>query len=112
MTANDIGDDNISPLQMTTSQIDEKLVRDQSTSELYMRLSSTVVLKWKKEMLYVPLDFENGLTVKALIDSGAYVSELAQSALERIEQQARANFFKIDEPRNWPVGKVNSNNHT
>ena len=29
-------------------------------------------------MLYVPLDFENGLTLDALVDSGAYVSAIAQ----------------------------------
>ena len=65
------GDDNISPPEITTSQNQEQLVRDDNTNELYMPLSSTIVLKRKKEMLYVPLDFENGLTIDALVDSGA-----------------------------------------
>ena len=56
----DNGDDNITPPATTTSQIEERLVGDESTNELYMPLSSTIVLKRKKEMLYVPLDFENG----------------------------------------------------
>ena len=105
MTADDHGDDNISPPKITTSQIEEQLVRDDTTNELYMPLSSTIVLKRKKEMLYVPLDFENGLTIDALVDSGAYVSAIAQTELDRITQQAPANIFKIDDP---PIFKSKS----
>ena len=54
-------------------------------------------LKPKKEMLYVPLDFENGLTIDALVDSGAYVSAIAQRELDRIQQQAPSNILKIDD---------------
>ena len=50
----DSGDDNLSPPAITISQIEEQVVRDDSTNELYMLLSSTIVLKRKKEMLYVP----------------------------------------------------------
>ena len=49
----DNGDDNISPPAITLSQIEERLVRDDITNELYMPLSSTIVLKRKEEMLYV-----------------------------------------------------------
>ena len=73
MTTYDNADDNVSPPEVTTSQIEEQLVRDDITKELYMPLSSTIVSKRKKEMLYVLLDFENGLTIDALADSGAYV---------------------------------------
>ena len=89
------GDDNISPPEVTTSQIQEQLVRDDITNELYMPLSSTIVLKRKKEMLYVPLDFENGLTIDALVDSGAYVSAIAQKELDRIQQQPPSNIQKL-----------------
>ena len=73
MTTYDNGDDSVSPPEITTSQIEEQLVRDDITNELYMPLSSTIVSKRKKEILYVLLDFENGLTIDALADSGAYV---------------------------------------
>ena len=63
--------------KMITTHIEERLVRDDFTNELYMPLSSTVVLKRKKEMLYVHLDFKNDLTIDALVDSGAYVSAIA-----------------------------------
>ena len=51
ITTCDSGDDNISPPAVTISQIEEQLVTDHSTNELYIPLSSTFVLKRKKEML-------------------------------------------------------------
>ena len=96
-------DDNISPPQITTSQIQEQLVRDENTNELYVPLSSRNVLKRRKEMLYVPLDFENGLTIDARVDSGAYVSAIAQKKLDRIQQQAPFNILKIDDPPNFQI---------
>ena len=78
-------------------------MRDDIINELYMPLSSTIVLKRKKEMLYVPLDFKNGLKIDAFIDSGAYVSALARKDLDRIKQQAPSNILKIDEPPNFPI---------
>ena len=107
LTTYDDGDDNIFPPEITTSQIQEKLVRDENTNELYMPLSSTIVLKRKKEMLYVPVDFENGLTIDALVDSGAYVSAIAQTQLDRIKQQAPSNILKIDDPPNFQIQVAN-----
>ena len=68
-----------------------------------MPLSSTFVLKRKKEILYVPLDFENGLTIDALVDSGAYVSAIAQKELDRVKQQAPSNILKIDYLPNFQI---------
>ena len=72
-----------------------------------MPLSSTIVLKRKKEMLYVPLDFENGLTIGAFVDSGAYISAIAQKELDRIKQQAPSDIIKIDEPPNFQIHLAN-----
>ena len=72
-----------------------------------MPLSSTIVLKRKKEMLYFPLDFDNGLTIDALVDSGAYVSAIAQKNLDRIQQQAPSNILKIDDPPNFQIHVAN-----
>ena len=107
MTANDKGEDNISPPKVTNSQIEEQLVRDDITNELHMPLSSTIVLKRKKEMLYVPLDSENGLTIDALVDSRAYVSAIAQTELDKIKQQAPANNFEIDDQPNFQIQVAN-----
>ena len=72
-----------------------------------MPLSSTIVLKRKKEMLYVPLAFENGLTIDALVDSGAYVSAIAQKELDRIQQLAPSNILKTDGPPNFQIQVAN-----
>ena len=107
LTTYDNGDDNISPREIATSQIKERLVRDDFTNELYMPLASTIVLKRKKEMLCVPLDFENGLTIDALIDSGAYVSAIVQKELDIIKQQAPSNLLKSDDPPNFQIQIAN-----
>ena len=75
------GDTTIPLLTTTTSLIEEELVRDEQTNEVYLPLISTVILKRKQEMLYVPLDFENNLGVDALVGSGAFVSAIAQRIL-------------------------------
>ena len=107
MTTCDSGVDNISPPAITISQIEEELVKDDITNELYMPLSSTIVLKRKKEMLYVPLDFKNGSTIDALVDSGPYVSAIAQIELDRIKQQSPSNILKIDDPLNFQIQVAN-----
>ena len=107
MTTYGNGDDIISPLQIIPSQIEERPVRDDITNELYMPLSSTIVLQRKKEMLYVPLDFENGWTIDALVDSGAYVSAIPQKELDRIKQEPPSNILKIDEPPNFQIQVAN-----
>ena len=82
-------------------------MRDDQTNELYLPLTSTVVLKRKQEMLYVPLDFENNHTVDALVDSGAFVSAIAQDDLETIKQKASNNILKIDDPPNFQIQVAN-----
>ena len=95
------------PLTTATPLIEEGLVRDEQTNEVYLPLTSTVVLKRKQEMLYVPLDFENILTVDALVDSRAFVSAMAQDDLETIKQKAPNNILKIDDPPNFQIQVAN-----
>ena len=54
-----------------------------------------------------PLDFENGLTIDALVDSGAYVRAIAQKELDRIKQQAPSNILKTDDPPNFQIQVAN-----
>ena len=95
------------PLTTATPLIEEGLVRDEQTNELYLPLTSTVVLKRNQEMLYVPLDFENNPTVDALVDSGAFVSAIAQDDLETIKQKAPNIILKIDDPPNFQIQVAN-----
>ena len=101
------GDITTSPLTAATPLIEEGLVRDEQTNEIYLPLTSRVVLKRKQEMLYVPLDFENNHTVDALVDSGAFVSAIAQDDLETIKQKAPNNILKIDDPPNFQIQVAN-----
>ena len=95
------GDTTTTPLTTATPLNEDGLVRYEQTDEVNLPLTSTVVLKRKQEMLYVPLDFGNNLTVAALVDSGAFVSAITQDDLEIIKQKAPNNILKIDDPPNF-----------
>ena len=82
------------PLTTATPLIEEGLMRDEQTNEVYLPLTSTIVLKRKQEMLYVPLHFENNLRVDALVDSGAFVSAIVPDDLDTIKQKPRKIFSK------------------
>ena len=71
-------------------------MRDEQKNEVYLPLTSTVVLKRKQEMLYVPLDSENNLTVDALVVSGAFVCAIAQIDLNTIKEKALDIILRID----------------
>ena len=90
-------DTTLRPLTITTSIIDEKLVRDEQTNELYFTLTSTLVENRKQEMLYMLLDFANNLTVDALIDSGAYVNAIALNELDTTKKNRipQVSFSKL-----------------
>ena len=104
-TAN--GDTTTPPLTTATPIIEEGLARDEQTNEVHLESTSRVVLKRKQEMLYVNLDFENNLTIDALVDSRAFVSAIAQDDLETIKQKAPKNFLKIDDPPNFQIQVAN-----
>ena len=101
------GDATTPPLTTATPLIEEALVRDERTNEVYLPLTSTVVLKRKQELLYVSLDFKKNLTVDALVHSGAFVSAIAQDDLETIKQKALNNILKIDDPSNFQIQVAN-----
>ena len=95
------GDTATLPLTSATLLIEDGLVRDEQTNYVYLALTSTKVLKRKQEMLLVPLDFEKNLTVDALVDSGAFVSAIAQNDLDTIKEKAPNNIPKFDDPPNF-----------
>ena len=53
------------------------------------------------------LNNENDLTIDSLVDSGAYVSAIAEKELDRIKQQAASNILKNDEPPNFRIQVAN-----
>ena len=82
-------------------------MRDEQTNEVYLDLTFTVLLKRKQEILYMPLDFENNLTLDALVDSGAFVSAIAQTDLDTIKKKAPNNILKSDDPPNFQIQVAN-----
>ena len=101
------GDTTIPPLTTATPLIEEGLVRDEQTNEVHLPLTSTVVRKRKQEMLFVLLDFENNLTVDALVDSVAFVIAIVQDDLDTIKQKAPNNILKIDDPPDFQIQVAN-----
>ena len=83
------------------------MVRDEQTNEIFLPLTSTVVLKRKQQMLYVPLNSENNLTVDALMDSGAFVSAIAQNDMDTIKRRAQNKVLKIDALPNFQIQVAN-----
>ena len=67
-----------------------------------MSLSSTVAMKRKKEVLYVSLDFAKGLTKESFVNSGTYVSAIAQNECHRIKQ-APSKIFKNDDSPSFQI---------
>ena len=106
--ATNLNGDTTTPLLTTATPLTEEgLVRDEQTNQVYLALTSTGVLKRKQEMLYKPLDFENILTVGALVDSRAFVSAIAQDDLDTIKQKAPNNVLKIDDPPKFQIQVAN-----
>ena len=58
-------------------------------------------------MLCVPQDFDNNLTIDAMVDSRAYVSAIAQKELDTMKQKVPNNTFKFNDPLNFPTQKAN-----
>ena len=101
------GNTTIPPLTPTTLLIGEGLVRDEQTNDVYLPLTTTVVLKRKQEKLYVTLDFANNLTVDALVDSGASLSAIAKNDLDTIKEKAPNNILKIGNPPTFRIQVAN-----
>ena len=83
------------------------MVRVDQTNEVYLAIFSTVVLKRKQEMLYVPLIFDNNLTADALVDSGAFVSAMGQDNLDTTKGNAQNSILKIDDPPKFQIQVAN-----
>ena len=83
------------------------MVRDEQTNEVYLPLTSTVVLNRNQDMPYVHLDFENCLKKDDLVDSGAFVSAFAQNDLETKKRESPKNILKIDDLPNFQIQIAN-----
>ena len=55
----------------------------------------------------MPLNFENNLTVDALMDSTEFVSAIAQNDMDTIKKRAQNNVLKIDDIPNFQTQVAN-----
>ena len=103
------GDRTIPSLTIRTPLIEERLVRDQQKNAVYLPLTSTVVLRRKREMLYVPLNFKNRLTVDGRCPGilGGFVSAFALKDMDKIKKKVPDNVLKIDDPLIFQIQVAN-----
>ena len=107
VTTNLNGGTTTPPLTTATPLIEEGLLRDEQTNEVHLPLTSTVILKRKQELLYLPLDFENNLTVDALVNWGAFASATTQNDLNTKEEKAPSIILKIDNTPTFQIQVAN-----
>ena len=55
----------------------------------------------------MPQNFENGLTIDALVDPRDYVCAKTQTESDRIKQQTTAKMFKTDDPSYFRIQVAN-----
>ena len=83
------------------------MVRDEQTNEVYLALTSTVVLKRKQECSMGLWIFRKKLTVDALVDASAFVGAIAQDDLDTGKRKASNNILKFYNPPNFQIQVAN-----
>ena len=58
-------------------------------------------------MLYVPLDFDNNLTMDALVDSGVFFAAIAQNVWDTKKEKAMNEILEVDDPPNFQIQVAN-----
>ena len=119
VTTTPTGDITTPPPTTTTPLTEEGLVRDEQTNEVYLPLTSTVVLKRKQEMLYLPRDFDEkpnsrspgGLGSICQCNRPERLGHKERESPEYYSQNRQSSQFS-DTSSQWPVRKTISNNHT
>ena len=84
-------------------------MKEGETIELYMPLTSTIVLKREKQQgsTVFASEFRNSLNKDASSDSRAYVSPVSQNEVDEINQQAPNIILKSDDNPNFQIQVAN-----
>ena len=72
----------------------------------YVPLSTNLVLKYKRSILYLPMDFGE-LTIDGLVDTGALTSAIPESDLRKIKLLTTQSFIKKGPPPNFQIMVAN-----
>ena len=84
----------------------EHLQFDKERNLSYLPISTSLTLKRKRHMYYIPMDFQN-LTLDGLIDTGALTSAISEQDLNKIELLANDAIKETGPPPNFQIMVAN-----
>ena len=91
-------------LMMTSPNIYIQFDKERNLS--YLRISTSLTLKRKRHMYYMPMDFEK-LTLDGLIDTGALMSAISEQDLNKIKLLANDAIRETGPPPNFQIMVAN-----
>ena len=84
----------------------EHLQFDKERNLSYLPISTSLTLKRKRHMYYIPMDFQN-LTLDGLIDTGALTSAISEQDLNKIKLLANDAIKETGPPPNFQIMVAN-----
>ena len=104
VTINTSCDDQKQPL--LNEDLSEHLQFDKERNLSYLPISTSLTLKRKRHMYYIPMDFEK-LTLDGLIDTGALTSAISEQDLNKIKLLANEAIKETGPPPNFQIMVAN-----
>ena len=97
-------DDQKQPL--LNEDLSEHIQFDKERNLSYLPISTSLTLKRKRHMYYIPMDFEK-LTLDGLIDTGALTSAISEQDLNKIKLLANEAIKETGPPPNFQIMVAN-----
>ena len=104
VTINTSCDDKKQPL--LSEDLTEHIQFDKERNVSYLPISTSLTLKRKRHMYYIPMDFEK-LTLDGLIDTGALTSAISEQDLNKIKLLANEAIKETGPPPNFQIMVAN-----
>ena len=104
VTINTSCDDKKQPL--LSEDLTEHIQFDKERNVSYLPISTSLTLKRKRHMYYIPMDFEK-LTLDGLIDTGALTSAISEQDLNKIKLLANEAIKETRPPPNFQIMVAN-----
>ena len=86
--------------------LSEHIQFDKERNLSYLPISTSLTLKRKRHMYYIPMDFEK-LTLDGLIDTGALTSAISEQDLNKIKLLANEAIKETGPPPNFQIMVAN-----
>ena len=91
---------------LLNEDLSEHIQFDKETNISYLPISTSLTLKRKRHMYYIPMDFEK-LTLDGLIDTGALTSAISEQDLNKIKLLANEAIKETGPPPNFQIMVAN-----